>query len=107
MSINLEFTQPIPIGREVSWGVALQRVLKRTIDYAGTVVGLVLLSPLMLLITALIRLDSRGPALFRQERSGLGGRTFRVLKFRTMTIDAELRLKDLEALNELDGGVLF
>ena len=107
MSINLEFTPPIPIGREVSWGVALQRLAKRAIDYVGTALGLILLGPLMLLIAVLIRLDSRGPVLFRQERAGLNGRNFRVFKYRTMSLDAEQRLKDLEAHNESAGGVLF
>ena len=55
----------------------------------------------------LIRLESRGPVLFRQPRMGLGGRVFWCLKFRTMVPDAEQRLRDLEARNESAGGVLF
>jgi lipopolysaccharide/colanic/teichoic acid biosynthesis glycosyltransferase len=62
---------------------------------------------LMLLIALLIRLDSPGPVLFRQLRRGYRGRLFRVLKFRTMVLDAEQQLPDLEDSNESAGGVLF
>lgn len=60
------------------------RIAKRALDIVVASVALVLLAPLMLVIAALIRLDSEGPALFRQERVGQGGRRFRMLKFRTM-----------------------
>ena len=59
------------------------------------------------IIVLLIRLDSPGPVLFRQVRRGYQGNPFQVLKFRTMTVDAEQRLVDLESSNESDGGVLF
>jgi lipopolysaccharide/colanic/teichoic acid biosynthesis glycosyltransferase len=80
---------------------------KRALDIIGSAVGLVLLSPVMALVGLLVRLDSRGPILFRQERMGHGGRTFRFLKFRTMAVDAESRLAELEARNESAGGILF
>ncbi len=59
--------------------------LKRAVDLVGAMVGLILTAPLLAVIAAAIRLDSRGPVFFRQERAGTGGRRFRVLKFRTMT----------------------
>jgi lipopolysaccharide/colanic/teichoic acid biosynthesis glycosyltransferase len=59
---------------------------KRAVDLAVTVPLLILLAPLLLLIAALVRLTSPGPALFRQERIGLGERPFTMLKFRTMRI---------------------
>ena len=62
--------------------------MKRIFDLTTASVGLVLLSPLLLLISLLIRLDSPGPALFRQERIGRGFRPFRIYKFRTMVHDA-------------------
>jgi exopolysaccharide biosynthesis polyprenyl glycosylphosphotransferase len=65
------------------------RVLKRTLDYVVALVTLVLLAPLMLLIAACIRLDSKGPALFRQERLGYDMAPFTVLKFRTMRMDTD------------------
>ena len=85
----------------------LRLVVKRAIDLTGASLGLLLLSPLMWTIVVLIRLDSPGPIIFRQERRGYRGKPFRMLKFRTMAADAEQRLVDLESSNESDGGVLF
>jgi lipopolysaccharide/colanic/teichoic acid biosynthesis glycosyltransferase len=88
-------------------GQSARSTIKRTMDLVGAVGGLIFLSPLLALVALLIRLDSRGPILFRQQRMGLGGREFSCLKFRTMVPDAEDRLRDLEARNESAGGVLF
>jgi len=66
-------------------------VIKRAFDLVCSGLGLLVLSPLMLLIAVLVRLDSRGPVLFSQERVGLNGRRFRMLKFRSMRVDAESR----------------
>jgi lipopolysaccharide/colanic/teichoic acid biosynthesis glycosyltransferase len=82
-------------------------VLKRAMDLAGALVGLVAFLPVMLAVALAIRLDSPGPMLFCQWRRGLHGRPFRMLKFRTMVVDAERRLGDLESSNESAGGVLF
>jgi lipopolysaccharide/colanic/teichoic acid biosynthesis glycosyltransferase len=82
-------------------------MVKRSMDLVGSTFGLVLLSPILLIVALLIRLDSRGPVLFRQQRVGLNGRTFWCLKFRTMVADAEQRLFALEARNESSCGVLF
>jgi exopolysaccharide biosynthesis polyprenyl glycosylphosphotransferase len=81
--------------------------IKRLVDLLGALVGLLFLSPIMLAIGLLIRLESPGPVLFRQMRHGYRGRLFWVLKFRTMVVDAEQRLTDLEKKNESTGGVLF
>jgi lipopolysaccharide/colanic/teichoic acid biosynthesis glycosyltransferase len=86
---------------------AARSLTKRAMDLTGALAGLVLLSPVMLLIALLIRIHSPGPIFFRQPRLGLGGREFVIFKFRTMTIDAERRVGELEALNESAGGVLF
>jgi len=67
----------------------VQITLKRLIDIAGAAVGLILSAPFMLLIAVAIRLDSPGPIFFRQQRMGLGGLPFRIVKFRTMRPDAE------------------
>lgn len=95
-----------PVGRNYGRG-RVSRFIKRSSDYAIAGSVLLVIWPLLFLIAALIRLDSRGPVLFSQERLGQRGQRFRVLKFRTMIIDAEERLRDLEHLNESDGGVLF
>ena len=63
--------------------------LKRAMDLAGSAVGLVILSPFLLLVAILIKLDSPGPVFFVQQRMGLDGKPFWVIKFRTMRPDAE------------------
>ena len=65
------------------------QLLKRAFDYVVALVMLILLAPLMLLIAVWIRLDSKGPALFRQERLGYDMKPFTVLKFRTMRVDTD------------------
>jgi len=65
------------------------RVLKRLTDLAGAGLGIVLLSPFFLLFGVLIKLTSKGPVFYHQERVGLDGRTFAIHKFRTMICDAE------------------
>lgn len=66
-----------------------RRTAKRLMDIAGATVGLILLSPLMLLVAVLIKLDSRGPVFYVQDRMGLDARPFSMLKFRSMREDAE------------------
>ncbi len=66
-----------------------RRTAKRLMDVVGAVFGLIVLSPLMMLMAALIKLDSRGPVFYAQERMGLDARPFRMLKFRSMRQDAE------------------
>jgi exopolysaccharide biosynthesis polyprenyl glycosylphosphotransferase len=80
-------------------------IVKRWIDIAGALAGLIVLGPLMLLIAAVIRLTSHGPALFTQERSGFHKRPFRMYKFRTMVVDAEKLQGALESKNEAQGPV--
>jgi len=81
------------------------RVVKRLFDLALSTALLLLLWPLMLLIAVLIKLDSPGPALFRQQRVGENGRLFTMYKFRTMFVDAEQRIH--EVLRETPDGVAF
>src|SRR5690242_1105330 len=68
--------------------------LKRVIDVIFAIVALIVTAPVLILIALAVRLDSRGPAIFRQTRVGRGGQTFTVYKFRTMRVDpqGELRL---------------
>jgi exopolysaccharide biosynthesis polyprenyl glycosylphosphotransferase len=86
--------------------VGPRRVVKAVIDRLGALVAVVLLSPLLLLIALVVKLTSRGPVFFRQERVGLNGTRFRLWKFRSMYADAEARRASLEEFNEHDG-VLF
>jgi lipopolysaccharide/colanic/teichoic acid biosynthesis glycosyltransferase len=98
---------PLPGQTEGRGARSLRSLIKRNVDIAGALAGLVLLFPLLLILIVLIRFDSPGPALFRQVRRGHRGRPFRLLKFRTMVVDAEWRLDELESSNESRGGVLF
>ena len=76
-----------------------ERFLKRSFDVLGASTGLILLSPLLLVVAVSIKLDSRGPIFFRQVRMGSRERTFSVLKFRTMVNDAESRKTDVAHMN--------
>lgn len=79
---------------------------KRAFDIVFSLVVLVLISPMMLLISAAVKADSRGSALFRQERVGVDHSRFEMLKFRSMTTDAEVRRAEL--LEDSDGNsILF
>jgi len=80
-------------------------ILKRGLDFAIALIALLFLSPVLLMAAALIKLTSRGPALFVQKRVGLHKREFPIYKFRTMVVDAEKRLRDVEHLNEVSGPV--
>jgi exopolysaccharide biosynthesis polyprenyl glycosylphosphotransferase len=82
-----------------------QLFVKRLIDVACSALLLILLSPLLLLVTLLIKATSPGPVFFRQERIGLNKRRVQLLKFRTMVPDADEKQLELEHLNEADGPV--
>jgi exopolysaccharide biosynthesis polyprenyl glycosylphosphotransferase len=83
------------------------RACKELVDRAAAAALLLMLSPLLLALSLLVRGTSAGPALFRQIRVGLDGREFTVLKFRTMVDDAEQLRVELEHLNEHGSGPLF
>jgi Undecaprenyl-phosphate glucose phosphotransferase len=70
-------------------GQGWNAVLKRSFDLVFSALGLLFLSPLLLAVALWVRLDSPGPVLYAQERVGMNGRRFRMLKFRTMQVDAE------------------
>ncbi len=76
---------------------------KRATDIVGASVLLVLAAPIMLAAAVAIKLTSRGPVIFRQQRSGLGGPPFTILKFRTMTVGAHLQKDSLQEFSEQDG----
>lgn len=87
--------------------IGFQGFCKRLIDVMGALVALVLAAPILLLVAIAIKLDSRGPIIFTQTRVGLNGREFRMLKFRSMVIDAEAKRAELMAFNEMQDGVIF
>ena len=68
---------------------ALNLFLKRLIDILGSVIGGLIISPILIIIALAIKFTSKGPVFFRQERLGKNGRVFKILKFRTMVVNAE------------------
>ena len=76
---------------------------KRLVDVAASALVLVLLSPFILVIAILVKLQDRGPVFFRQTRIGLHGRPFKMIKFRTMVPNAEAQLDELAGRNEIIG----
>ena len=75
--INIRY---VPLTNTLNW------ILKRAVDVLGAVVGIVISSPIMLLAALAVRLTSRGPVIFKQERVGLHNKTFKMYKFRTMAM---------------------
>jgi lipopolysaccharide/colanic/teichoic acid biosynthesis glycosyltransferase len=78
---------------------------KRVLDIAASISGILLLTPLFLIVSLWIKFTSPGPVFFFQERVGLSKRRFRLVKFRTMVADAEKRMAEIEHLNEVSGPV--
>ena len=83
------------------------RATKRALDIAVAGIGLLVLSPLLALIAVLIKLESPGPVLFKQERMGYRANAFELLKFRSMIGDADAQKQLLLDENDLDDGVMF
>ena len=84
-----------------------QFVIKRVADIAGSTVGLILMGPLMVGIAVAVKRDSPGPVFFAQDRVGLGGRRFRMIKFRTMRDGADAQKRGLAHLNHTGDPRLF
>ncbi len=103
-SLDDFFGRPVIVFRstpDASW----QGVAKQLLDFLGALVLLLIFSPFLIIAALAIRLTSAGPVLFRQQRCGLNGQPFTMLKFRSMISDAEQRKHELERLNEMDGPV--
>jgi len=82
-----------------------QLMVKQLMDYVLSVAGLIVLAPLLAAVALAVKLTSPGPVFFSQVRSGLNGRTFKMIKFRTMVADAEQRKEELLDQNEMSGPV--
>ena len=94
--------------KRISWQLVVNATLflKRAFDIGISLCAVVALAPLFLVIALLVKRDG-GPVFFRQTRIGLNGREFKMLKFRSMCVDAEARLKDLLDKNEKASGITF
>jgi exopolysaccharide biosynthesis polyprenyl glycosylphosphotransferase len=84
-----------------------QLMMKRAVDILASGLGLIALSPVLLVIAVMIKIGSAGPVLFRQERAGFGGHIFRMLKFRTMRLGADQEKASLAHLNGTGDPRLF
>jgi lipopolysaccharide/colanic/teichoic acid biosynthesis glycosyltransferase len=80
-------------------------MVKRGIDIAGASLAVVMLSPVLLVAALAVKITSPGPVFFIQPRYGYNRRRFPMIKFRTMVVDAEQRMKDVEHLNEAAGPI--
>ena len=78
-------------------------ILKRIFDMLSTFIILIVALPLMLLVALAVRIESPGPVIFVQQRVGIRKRMFPMYKFRSMVVDAEEKIKEIEHLNEADG----
>jgi len=83
------------------------KAVKRILDIIGSLVGIVLFSPVMLVTAIVIKLESKGPVIFKQNRAGLNGRIFKMYKFRSMCVDAEELKAKLQEQNEVKDGMMF
>ena len=88
---------------EPTKGFSFYEVIKRTIDIVCSFVGILVLSPLFIVIAIIIKLTSKGPVFFSQKRVGKHGREFDMYKFRSMVVNAEELKEKLAAQNEMSG----
>jgi exopolysaccharide biosynthesis polyprenyl glycosylphosphotransferase len=101
-AVDLTHLAELPVIEFRTWDPSRSTMLlKRTMDVVGAGVALVLLTPWLAVIGLAVRLDSPGPALFRQRRAGRDGEPFEMLKFRTMVADAQSRVAEVIALDDL------
>ena len=106
-AVRLTHVADLPVVEYHTWDVSRSTLLlKRVMDLAVSLPALVVLAPFFALIAVAIRLDSRGPVFFRQLRAGLGGKPFRVFKFRTMVVNAEAEREKLVRLDDLRDPVI-
>jgi lipopolysaccharide/colanic/teichoic acid biosynthesis glycosyltransferase len=95
--------------KRLAWNVCVSYTskIKRCIDIVASILGLMILAPLFFVLALLIKWEDGGPVLFRQIRVGKYGREFKMLKFRSMFVNAEERLKDILHQNQHKVGVTF
>ncbi|MGL5869562.1 sugar transferase [Clostridium chrysemydis] len=91
------------IGAQKEKSYIIYNFTKRIIDILGSLIGLIFLSPILLIISILIKLESKGDLIFSQERIGKDGKSFKMYKFRSMVQNAEELKKKLETQNEMSG----
>lgn len=93
------------LNRSVHWGYQLQQFLKRAFDVLAASLGLLAISPLLLLIAALVKFTSPGPILYKSQRIGKNFQPFGMYKFRTMCVDADAQREALRQQTEQTNGL--
>jgi len=108
-TLQKTFIQVRPAIKKLWWLTRIDaaRCLRRFVDVTASAALIIVLSPLLLLVAILIKLESPGPALFRQIRIGQDAKPFTLWKFRSMYIDAEQRKKALVVQQDCPGGIRF
>ena len=102
-AVHLTHIAEMPVIEYGTWDASPSTMaFKRAMDIIVAALGLVVTAPLMLVLGVLVRIESRGPALFKQLRAGRYGKPFQILKFRTMCRDAEERISEVISVEELD-----
>ena len=81
------------------------RITKRVFDVIASLLGLVILSPVFLVLAICIKLDDGGPVFYSQERIGKNGKPFKMYKFRSMRVNADKELEEIARQNEVDGAM--
>ena len=84
---------------------AINLLLKRFIDLIGSIIGLIIISPILIAIAISIKLTSKGPVFYKQERLGKNGKVFKIIKFRTMIVNAENIGDGLSVKNDNDNRI--
>jgi len=102
-SISTEIEGMPLLSFQTTIGAEWQLLLKRIFDVTASLTGIILSLPIFLVLIIMIKSMSRGPAIFKQTRSGLNGRKFVMYKFRTMVEDAETKRAELEKFNNMNG----
>ncbi len=102
-AVQLTHIAEMPVIEYGTWTTTFSTLaFKRVTDVLISATGIVLLAPVLLVIAVLVRMDSKGPALFSQLRAGRHGKPFKMLKFRTMCHDAEARISEVVAVESLE-----
>jgi lipopolysaccharide/colanic/teichoic acid biosynthesis glycosyltransferase len=99
---------------DLAWNTFLSKperkyylIIKNIMDYFVALIAIIILMPIFILIPIIIKIDSEGPALFKQKRIGKNCKPFYIYKFRTMIKDAHTKQIELQNINEMQGGKLF
>ncbi|MEC5141475.1 sugar transferase [Pediococcus pentosaceus] len=105
MEIKMVENKKVLIDEQAQNQRYVYRFFKRTLDIVASVIGLIVLSPVFLIVSLAIKAEDRGPIFYSQVRLGKGQRPFKMWKFRSMIVDADKKLEKLLEQNEVEGAM--